>query len=77
MATNNSCLLCGNIPDEGMHITGKKVIKGDLMDYQLCKNCCLSKDEINDIGMPSRKKVQEKVEVKLLSLIKGKKRRVK
>lgn len=68
MTVKKSCLLCGKSPEEGMHISGKKLIKGELMPYQLCRACCLPSDGPTEDGMPSRRKVWEKVESQLIKL---------
>lgn len=73
MADKEVCLLCGNIPDEGMHITGQKFIKGDLIPYQLCRSCSLPSSSSKEDRTTSRNKVWKKVEDKLLKIKKQKK----
>lgn len=68
MAKNNCCLLCGKSPEDGMHIVGKKLIKGELMPYQLCRDCCLTSESSSDDIASSRKKVWDKLESCLLKI---------
>jgi hypothetical protein len=70
MTATNGCLLCGGFPEEGMHIMGQKKIKGAFVSYQLCRDCCLSSSGLSEDGVPSRRKVWEKVETTLLKNIK-------
>ena len=65
---NDVCVLCGSSPEEGMHMSGTKFIKGEAMTYQLCYECCMTKDEDYNEGVPSRKKLWNQVEKKLLEL---------
>lgn len=74
MTTNNGCLLCKKVPEQGMHIVGQRKIKGEFVPYQLCRDCCLSSCGLSEDGVPSRKKVWEQVETILLKNIKRTKR---
>lgn len=64
---NDTCLLCGSSPKEGMHITGQKKIKETWLPYQLCKECCRIDDNNNE-GQISRKKVWINVEKQLMKM---------
>lgn len=72
MPLKEVCLLCGNSPSEGMHITGQKMIKSELMPYQLCKSCCLPPATSSIDGTLFRKRVWVKVEEKLKKIKKTK-----
>lgn len=63
---NNTCLLCENSPEEGMHLTGQKVINKVCFPYQLCKTCCTI-DNIDIDSKISRKNVWISVEKKLMA----------
>jgi hypothetical protein len=63
----NSCILCDEIPEEGMHITGIKYIKGKEEPYGICKKCCYNRGKFDfNTTTEFRKKLWERVEEKLL-----------
>lgn len=35
------CIICNVSPDEGIHVSGIKFIKGTKEPYNICKPCCL------------------------------------
>ena len=64
--TKLSCTVCGKSPDEGIHVSGIKFIKGKEEPYNICKMCCLGTGNISysDQG-EYRKKLWDKVEKKI------------
>lgn len=59
-----SCTLCEDNPQEGMHLTGKKVLNGEMVDYTICKKCCLANFEYDENGV-NRQKLWALVDEKL------------
>ena len=37
------CIVCDEIPEDGIHVSGIKFIKGTEEPYNLCKPCCLGR----------------------------------
>lgn len=67
---NDACLLCGGSPEEGMHLVGTKFLKNKPYKYQLCRTCCSKDDDSSAYGgSPSRNKVWDRVEKKLLESV--------
>ena len=64
--SNQGCILCGDNPQEGMHLSGQRFIKGRAFTYMLCKSCCLHNHEYNDSGV-NRNKLWGMVDKKLLN----------
>jgi len=60
------CIVCDDSPDEGMHMSGIKFIKGKEEPYNICKACCLGGGNIshND-QVEYRKKLWDKIEKKI------------
>lgn len=71
------CILCENNPEEGMYLSGEKLIKGHMISYQLCEECCSSSYENSGDGSLSRKNLWCKVESKLMQKYKKQKSRMK
>ena len=61
-----SCIVCGDSPDEGLHVSGVKFIKGKQEPYDICRSCCLGggKVSFND-QVEYRKKLWDTVEKKI------------
>ena len=66
MAENSKqgCILCGENPSEGMHLSGQKLLEGKRYTYMLCKKCCLHNQEYGEGGV-NRKKLWSLVEKKI------------
>lgn len=65
-STNQSCLLCVSSPEEGMFMTGIKLIKNKEEPYALCKECCFSKKGFgSDEQKAFRQQLWENVEQKI------------
>ncbi len=60
------CIVCDEIPEEGIHVSGVKFIKGQKEPYNICKSCCLGRGKIsfND-QLEYRKHLWEQVEKKI------------
>lgn len=62
------CIICNVSPDEGIHVSGIKFIKGTKEPYNICKSCCLGERNMSfEAQSEYRKQVIEKIEKKILS----------
>ena len=63
---NPTCIVCEEIPEEGIHVSGIKFFKGKEEPYNLCKPCCLGRGKVayND-QVEYKKKLLETVDKKI------------
>jgi hypothetical protein len=63
---NGRCIVCGELPDDGIHVSGIKFIKGQEEPYNLCKPCCLGRGKVAySDQVDYKKKLLETVEKKI------------
>jgi hypothetical protein len=65
------CTLCEKISDDDMLLSGKRLVKEEYISYKLCRECCFKTETTSGFeGPPSRKKLFDRLEKKLIAISK-------